>query len=141
MMPVMSFGWFLVVLIAGIGAIVAWRGSRIAGGALVVGAVVAALGLADVSASLPSRDKPAAAASEKSQPAWVLRVTLTVEVGRLPDALTGRWAQLPGVGTARPDGKGAILLRGEPDSNVVERRAVEAALSGNRFVTSVEVVD
>lgn len=136
----MSFGWFLVVLAAGIGAFVTWRRSRIAGGALLVGALVVAIGLADV--SLPSsRDSSVAATDDERSAAWVLRVELTVKPSRLPSGVSDRWVDLPAVDSARPDGKGAFLVYGEPDSNDVERRAVEATLSGNRFVSSVEVVD
>lgn len=135
----MSFGWFLVLVAAGVGALVAWRSSRVAGGALVVGAFVVALGLADV--SLPSREESVAATDDERAAAWILRVDLTVKPGRLPVAVTDRWVDLPAVDSARPDGEGSFLVYGEPDSNEVERRAVEAALAGNRYVTSVEVVD
>lgn len=136
----MSFGWFLVVLAAAIGAFVAWRRSRVAGGALIVGACVVAIGLGGV--SMPTaRDASVAATDDERSAAWILRVELTVKADRLPSGVTDRWVDLPAVDSARPDGKGTFLVYGEPDSNDVERRAVQATLSGNRFVTSVEVVD
>lgn len=135
----MSVGWFLVAVVACIGAFVAWRGSRIAGGALLVGALVVALGTAGV--TLPQRDPAVAADERERDAAWVLRVELSVKPARLPSGVTDRWVGLPAVASVRPDDTGGLLVHGEPDSNVVERRAVEAALSGNRFVTSVEVVD
>lgn len=142
MIAVMSGPWFLVLLAAAAGGLVLLRGSRIVGGALLVGAVLVALGIADV--SLPSSSSPASGAHDRTQDRgpWVLRVTLDETA---PPALSGRladrWVDLPGVGSARADSRGRIVVRGERDAGYVQMSAVKRALAEVPHVASVERVD
>ena len=142
MIAVMSGPWFLVLLAAAAGGLVLLRGSRFVGGALLVGAALVALGVADV--SLPSTSAPTAGDHDRAhgRGPWVLRVTLDETApGALSGQLSDRWVDLPGVGSARADGQGRIVLRGERDAGYVQMSAVKRALAEVPHVASVERID
>lgn len=131
--------WFLVLVAAGAGVLVGLRGSRIAGGALLVGAALVALGVAHV--SLPSRAGSGAdpAAGNRDDQPWVLRVTFDETApARLPERLSARWVDVPSVGSARPDGQGRVIVRGKPDAGYVQMNAVKLTLRDLPHVKSVE---
>ncbi|TCJ30742.1 hypothetical protein [Nocardioides jejuensis] len=132
--------WLLVAVVAVTGLLVFVWSSRVAGGALLLGAVVVAIGASGVSTDLPSSPVGGhPSASTKGDAPWVLRVTLDASAPRsLPDQLTKRWVDVPSVGSAHPDAQGRIVVRGEPGSNVVEMNAVKVALGAMPHVESVE---
>jgi hypothetical protein len=140
MISLMSGPWFLVLVAAAAGAVVVLRGSRIAGGALLVGAALVAAGAAHL--SLPARPAHEAGGHDVGAAArdpWVLRVTLDQTApAALPERLSERWVDVPNVGSARPDARGRIIVRGEPDAGYVQMNAVRVALRALPHVASVE---
>lgn len=133
----MSGPWFLALVAAVAGVLVVLRGSRIVGGALLAGAALVAMGIAEV--DLPSRPGTASASGGHDRDPWVLRVTLDQAApATLPATLSERWVDVPNVGTARPDAQGRVVVRGEPDSGYVEMNAVKLALRELPHVESVE---
>lgn len=138
MISPMSGPWFLVLVAAAVGVLVALRGSKIAGGALLVGAALVAVGIAGV--SLPSRDDDGVRDHDRGP--WVLRVTLDETApAALPQQLSARWVDVPSVGSVRPDAQGRIVVRGEPDAGYVQMNAVKLALRDLPHVESVERID
>ncbi|MDO7869601.1 hypothetical protein [Nocardioides jiangxiensis] len=132
--------WLLVAVAAVVGGLVFLWSSRVAGAALLLGAVVVAAGAAGVDPGLPSPPaggSPAASAHGDSP--WVLRVTLDASAPpALPGQVTQRWVDVPGVGTVHPDRRGRIVVRGEQGSNTFEMNAVKLALGRMPHVASVE---
>src|SRR5690242_3421798 len=106
----MSGPGFFAAIAALTGAIVLWRGSRIAGAMLLAGALVVLLGIAGV--SLPSRPGGGdSAGGHRDKEVWVLRVTLDGSApAGLPHRLSERWVDVPSVGSARPAGPGQIVV-------------------------------
>lgn len=140
----MPVSWVLVCVAAVIGAGFFWRGPKLVGIALLVGALVLAVGLTDVASrvdGLRDRDTGTSAADVHEGP-WVLRVHLKAGVpeGRVSKLTTG-WLDLPGIGTAKAQADGTVLIQGEPRSGLVEMHAVKTALRANPLVASVERVD
>ncbi len=140
----MPVSWVLVSIAAVIGAGFFWRGSKFVGAALLVGALVLAVGLTDVAARLDGvrdRDGGTSAADVHEGP-WQLRVHLKAGVpdGRVSRLTTG-WLELPGIGTAQAQADGTVLIQGEPRSGLMEMHAVKTALKANPLVASVERVD
>lgn len=138
----MSGPWFLVLVAAAAGVLVVLRGSRIAGGALLVGAAVVAVGIAGV--SLPARTGAAGGeqGGEPGRGPWVLRVTLDDSApAGLPAQLSERWVDVASVGSVRPDARGRIIVRGEPRAGYVQMNAVKLALRDLPHVESVERID
>jgi hypothetical protein len=134
----MSGPSFLVLVAAATGLLVLVRGSRIAGGALLVGAALVALGVAHV--TLPSR--PGSSDHDHHRGPWVLRVTLDQSApAALPRRLSARWVDVPNVGSVHPDAQGRLIVRGEPDAGYVQMNAVKLALRDLPHVASVERVD
>lgn len=134
----MSGPWFLVLVAAAAGVLVVLRSSRIAGGALLVGAAIVAVGIAGV--SLPARTD--SAVGEHGRGPWVLRVTLDESApAALPAQLSERWVDVASVGSVRPDARGRIIVRGEPRAGYVEMNAVKLALRDLPHVESVERID
>jgi hypothetical protein len=139
MIPGMS-PWLLVAVAAIAGILVFVGSSRVAGGLLLLGAVVVAIGISGVSADLPSSPLSGhPSASARGDAPWVLRATLDASApSSLPGQLTKRWVDVPGVGSAHPDARGRIVVRGEPGSGVVQMNAVKVALNQMPHVESVE---
>lgn len=135
MISVMSGPWVLVLVAAAVGLLVVLRGSKIAGAALLLGAALVAVGTAHV--SLPSHSDRTRADHDRGP--WVLRVTLDETApAALPRQLSQRWVDVPSVGSARPDARGRIIVRGTPGAGYVQMNAVKLALRDMPHVESVE---